>query len=59
MKHKLTFGHVTINLVTCPNKKADFEKKFTGRVPDVGKAWDEISKWKKKNKSLINKEGEV
>ena len=49
MKNKIKAGHLFINIDTCPDKKADFEKKFKNRVPNLEKAWKEVSsKLKKK-----------
>ncbi len=48
MKNKIKAGHLFINIDTCPDKKADFEKKYKGRIPDVDAAWKEVSKRLKK-----------
>lgn len=58
MKDKITFGKLTINLVTCPSKKSDFEKAYKNRVPDLDEAWKKVNAWKKKNKSKLNEGGE-
>ena len=40
----IKFGHLEINLSTCPTNKKDFDKKFIGKVPDLSKAWEETKK---------------
>ena len=47
MDRKVKFGHLTINLDTCPTTKSEFKKRYGSRIRDIDKAWDEISRLNK------------
>jgi hypothetical protein len=43
------YGTVSMDILAVPTSKAEFVKKYSKRIPDVDKAWKEISALQKKH----------